>query len=154
MKEFVYQTGSGLLEVLPSGSAICISTNCCINSKGKAIMGKGIAKYIKDNFKGIDSKLGSLISTDLTGVFYLGEYSYRGKVFYLYNFPTKYNWMNNSSYELIVESAKKLYKLTKDQNNINFYIPAPGCGYGGLNYKRVKAILSDLLIGDNYFIIK
>lgn len=154
MKEFVYPTGTGLLEILPSGSAICIATNCCVNSKGKAIMGKGIARYINESFKGIDIKLGSLISTDQTGVFSLGEYSYNGKIFYLYNFPTKYNWMDNSSYDLIIESAKKLYDLTKDKNNINFYIPAPGCGYGNLDYKRVKAILSDLLIADNYIIVK
>ena len=62
--------------------------------------------------------------------------------------------MDDSSYDLIIESAKKLYDLTKDQNNIDFYIPAPGCGYGNLDYRRVKAILSDLLIGNNYIIVK
>lgn len=152
MKE--YQAGSNLLEALPSESAICIPTNCCINSKGKAIMGKGFAKFIRENFKGVDAKLGSLISIDLAGVFYLGNYSYRGKTFDLYNFPTKYNWMNSANYDLIADSAKKLYKLTEEYKNTNFYISAPGCGCGNLEYKRVKAILSDFLIGDNYFIIK
>lgn len=154
MKEFVYPTGTGLLEILPSGSAICVATNCCVNSKGKAIMGNSIARYIKDSFKDVNTKLGSLISTDQTGVFFLGEYSYNGKIFYLYNFPTKYNWTDDSSYGLIIESAKRLYDLTKEQNNIDFYIPATGCGYGNLDYRRAKAILSDLLIGNNYIIVK
>lgn len=41
--------------------AVCVTTNGCINSKGSAIMGKGIALSAKELFPNIEIKLGTLL---------------------------------------------------------------------------------------------
>ena len=36
--------------------AICVTTNGIVMQNGKAVMGAGIAKFVRDSFPGVDSK--------------------------------------------------------------------------------------------------
>ncbi len=61
------------------------------------------------------------------------------------NFPTKVHWKNPSEYEYIDKGLKWLKGYLSDKENSTLTLPALGCGHGGLDWKRVKGMISNHL---------
>lgn len=130
--------------------AICVTTNGIVMQNGKAVMGAGIAKFVRDTFPGVDSKLGDFLSKYGNRAFNLGTQEYEGKKFRLISFPTKNDWKDKSDISLIEKSANELVSIAYKFNLSKIYLPAPGCSHGQLEWQDVKKKLSSL---DERFVV-
>ena len=135
------------------GFPVVITTNCEINNRGEAIMGRGIALEAKQKFPGLAKDLGKFIKFHFSDVHYFPEYN-------LFNFPTKFDWRKDSDINLIKMSVNNLseivtYKRRNDTTFVNFdriYLVRPGCSNGHLNWEEVKPIISKYL-DDSYIVV-
>jgi hypothetical protein len=133
---------------------LCITTNGILDSKGKAIMGKGLALSAKQKIRGIEITLGKLIKEKGNHVFEIGEYK-KSKIL---SFPTKYHWRNKSDIKLIEQSCQELLKLylekERENKSITVVLTKVGCLNGGLNYeKEVRPILIKYFGNNKNFVV-
>ena len=61
------------------------------------------------------------------------------------NFPTKIHWRHPSKYEYIEKGLVALVELIKEKNIESIALPPLGCGNGGLEWPRVKGMISQYL---------
>lgn len=125
---------------------LCITTNGFVKNNGRAVMGAGCAKTIRDAVPNIDLALGKHIRTNGNEVGNIGSYN-NSPVF---SFPVKHNWWENADLDLIRKSAKELrgiYKAAEmlSTSGCDVWIPRPGCGNGKLSYKDVEPVLQEEL---------
>ena len=133
------------------GEAVCITTNGIVKQNGCAVMGKGIALQA-DNLFHVSGKLGQYLQTYGNRPFNLGVATLNGIPFYLFSFPTKHHWKEDSDITLICDSAQKIVEMCDKFNVQKCYLPLVGCGCGNLNWDNtVKPWLSQIL--DNRFIV-
>jgi hypothetical protein len=140
-----------------SGDALCITTNAVVNKEGKLIMGAGIAKDFRDNFKDVDKVLGNYVTKYGNRVFRVGEVEVKvgsepGKTVTIFSFPTKSNWRDKSDLKLIEQSCIQLKQVVeKFKIEGDIYVPAPGCSNGGLDWtQEVKPVVERHLVEDRY----
>ena len=130
---------------------VCITTNGNTRKDGGAVMGRGIAKQVSSKSPSTQKLLGNYLTKYGNRCFNLGKYKVNNNVITLASFPTKNNWNENSSLELIKESVKQITDMANKFNWKRVYIPAPGCGNGKLKWKdEVEPIVRNL---DDRFII-
>lgn len=149
-------------DYLGKADAICVTTNGYVTRKGKAVMGRGIAKQAVILFEGIDYKLGSLLrkhgnhvqiietckSTNILSFPVKPE-----KVKYATDKVVKHaldKYKNNdivpgyyarADIEIIRRSCAELEKLIKEKNWKEVYLPLPGSGAGELSKEESLEIL-------------
>lgn len=150
MSSFTTQVCNPFLIANGPNEGVCFTTNGEIKRNGEAVMGAGVAKYVRDNFDGSSVKLSKLLREHGNRVFNLGTYNHNGNSFRLLTFPTKKTWRSDSSPELIIQSAEQLVALADKFGLERVYVPAPGCSNGGLLWSDVAPLLSCL---DDRFII-
>lgn len=63
------------------------------------------------------------------------------------NFPTKLHWKDSSQYDYIQAGLNSLVKHIKHYEIKSIAIPALGCGLGGLEFSKVKAMIEQTLSG-------
>ena len=171
-----YWYGDLIEEKLGDDCVICITTNGFVKKTGQAVMGKGIAKQIKDKISKIDIQLGNIIRIAGNEVNVIRDYDKTKIVafpvkpdkIYVDN-PDKVNfavnhmrhkfkmydtipgWACVADIEIIYESTKRLVQLA-DKNKWNeIYLPKPGCGAGELEWEDVSPIMEELL-DDRFYI--
>lgn len=133
---------------------LCITTNGFVKNNGRAVMGAGCAKTIRDAVPNIDLALGAHIKRSGNVAGPIGSYNNNA----VFSFPVKHNWWENADLDLIAESAKSirnlyLFALGNSTKGCDVWIPRPGCGNGKLSYKDVEPVLQAILIEDNFKII-
>jgi hypothetical protein len=136
-----------VLNNLKAGDIILIPSNGQLNSKGHLVMGKGFALDVKNKFPAAPEIAGKLVKQNGNKVQYIGMYNLNNEFVHLMLFPTKDHWRNPSSLEIIERSCQELmtdYGGILNKTN-RVYLPAPGCGAGGLNWADVEPVL------DRYF---
>lgn len=127
------------------GHWIVITTNGNVNTKGKAVMGKGIALQAKQRYFQLPTELGKKIRRYGNIPFVLPE-------FRIVTLPTKHNWWEKSDTQLIEIGISELERAwTLWDNKIPLYMVRPGCSSGGLDWKDVKPILEKYL--DDRFVV-
>ncbi|MCM1296804.1 MAG: hypothetical protein NC311_14800 [Muribaculaceae bacterium] len=157
MKEIRYGGNLFLLgpENKSARAAYAVTTNGMLKSGSRLVMGAGIAKYARDNFKGIDTALGKLVGASGNHAYFLGawEDANRSRAgldprVFVISFPTKNDWRDPSSLALITQSAHEAMSVA-DRNNLDaVYMPMPGCSLGRLDYARdVRPAISGILDG-------
>jgi hypothetical protein len=130
---------------------LCITTNGVVNSRGLAVMGRGVAKQAAERYSGIDQTLGNCLLTLGNRVHLLGTYENKTLV----SFPTKHHWRNPSTLELIEASCHQLRTLwlkTEVRPQV-VALPRPGCENGKLEWTQVKPVLERVLVEPNFFVI-
>lgn len=147
MKEII---NDGNIFLLPkvSSDACLVMTNGVVKKNGCAVMGTGIAKWCRDTFGGIDRVLGGCLMQGGNHVHNLGQWSLDigGMTFWVFSFPTKDDWKNDSSAVLIRRSCEEMVRLADSRGLSNIYMPCPGCRNGHLDYWRdVRRILEEVL---------
>lgn len=125
-------------------TAICVTTNGMISRNGRAVMGAGVAKFVRDNFKDIDLKLADYLEKYGNRVFNLGKQTHNGKEFFLFSYPTKHDWKDNSDLDLIKTSAEQTVSLANKLKIDTVLLPAPGCTNGKLDWSKVEKIISPI----------
>lgn len=134
---------------------ILITTNSVIKADKRLVMGAGIAKYYRDNYRDLDLDFG-LSVYGLGPNYGIVESS---KHEYLYGFQTKVDWRDNSTLEIIKRSLYLLDNLMKKERAtsfttdvINWYITPPGCGLGNLKKQDVYPLIQSIIPDDNLII--
>lgn len=129
--------------------AFCITTNGIVKRDGKAVMGAGVARQARDKFTGIDAVLGNLIRNHGNVCQVIVDVpSYPALV----AFPTKNDYRNPSTFELIETSAHQLVRIATEKGWTKVILPRPGCNNGRLNWSDVRQSLEPIL-DDRFFII-
>lgn len=130
---------------------ICVTTNGEVKKNDHAQMVQGNSQFARNNFHGIDVKLGGYLKQHGNRVFNLGVHEYEGKSVVLVSFPTKHGWRSKSDLDLISKSTDELIALCDKFNaRGKVYIPAPGCTNGRLKWADVKPLLEKL---DDRFVV-
>ncbi len=141
---------------------ICVTTNGDIRKDGRAVMGAGIAREVRDRFPGVDKILAQKLQSRGNRVSYLCDVPEFGIKARLLSFPTKNHWQDDSSLELIESSAKELaaqfrraaeYYLQVGERSPIVILPRPGCSNGRLDWKLVKGRIGPILAESNFWII-
>lgn len=148
MTEMEYNGDIFLLPEPGARDACLVTTNGIVRKDGKAVMGAGIAKYCRDTFIGCDETLARKLKAGGNHVYSLGLWHKPDKsgAFMLFSFPTKNDWKDNSSLELIRQSCREMVDMVKDEKLTCVYMPCPGCSNGRLDYwKDVRLILLEEL---------
>ena len=124
-----------------------ITTNGTVNSKGKLVMGRGVALQAMQRYPLLPTTLGGLVSRWGNNV-----YAIEAGDIVLVTFPVKQHWKEDASLSLIARSASGLFNLTNLYKWESVVLPRPGCGNGRRDWEtEVKPILSPLL--DDRFIV-
>ena len=118
-----------------------ITTNGNIKKNGEAVMGKGIALQAKERYPELPTLLAYHIKT-------CGNTIGISKEHKIITFPTKNNYWEKSSYELIKESCHDLFILCIQWNIEKIVMPMVGCSNGGLKWDEVKKIIYEKLDSD------
>jgi O-acetyl-ADP-ribose deacetylase (regulator of RNase III) len=117
-----------------------------VNTVG--VMGKGIALQFKEAFpQNNKAYIESCKKNELEPGKLLAVWDSNlltGKKLII-NFPTKVHWRQPSKYEYIEKGLIALVELIKDQNIKSIALPPLGCGNGGLDWNRVKPMISQYL---------
>ncbi len=125
-----------------------ITTNGSVNSKGRAVMGAGVAVQAKNKYPTIDYVLGLRLQDRGNNVHVLFV-----NMETIFTFPVKHHWYEKADPLLIAKSASQLLSKVNlyagDKRKI--YMPRPGCGNGGLTWDEVKPLLTPIL--DDRFVI-
>jgi O-acetyl-ADP-ribose deacetylase (regulator of RNase III)/uncharacterized protein YwgA len=129
-------------DLLNSDAQALVNT---VNTVG--VMGKGIALQFKNRFpvnysvyrdacKNGTFKTGELLVVED------GDLMNRKVII---NFPTKAHWKGNSTYEYVLSGLKALRQVIIDKKIKSIAIPPLGCGNGGLDWSKVKAMIQEEL---------
>ena len=150
----------GNIFLLPKdgAEAAVVTTNGMLKRDGKLVMGAGIAKYCRDTFPGIDAILGWHVkqSGNVPAWTAAWEDFHREAAgldpfVNVISCPTKHDWRNPSDLNLIVDSCRRLPAIADEIGLDRIYLPALGCGLGGLNWKNavmpaIAGILDDRFV--------
>ncbi len=121
--------------------AICITTNGDLNARQHAIMGRGVARQAKQLFPQVPRILGNRILNTGNHVALILDTTEIG----LISFPVKHHWHEVADLDLIRQSTYELLGLNARHCFPQIYLPRPGCGNGGLDWKDVQPVLAPLL---------
>lgn len=124
--------------ILESSAEALINTVNCEGYMGKGIAYQFKLKYPLNNKKYIEAcnsgafKIGSILAVS------------EGEKLIL-NFPTKDKWRKKSEYSFISKGMNTLISMLPDLNVKSIALPPLGCGNGGLDWRKVKVMLTDEL---------
>ena len=133
-----YETG----DVLEADTQALVNT---VNMVG--VMGKGIALQFKERFPTNFKLYAAACKNDevKTGkMFVVIEKMLNGDKI-IVNFPTKTYWKSRSKYTYIEEGLKDLVSVIEEYSISSIAIPPLGCGNGGLEWTKVKALMNKYL---------
>lgn len=111
----------------------------------RAVMGAGLALQAATRYPNLPEVLGRCILGR-------GNHVY-GIAHNIVAFPTKNDWRDDASLELIEQSARELKELADKIGWPIVAMPRVGCGLGGLRWGHVKPVLEAVFGDDNRFVV-
>jgi len=129
---------------------IGFTANSTLTKDDRLVMGAGNAKVVRDKFKGIDKRLGSIIKESKhpedPEVFLI----VKDKETNIFALQTKVNWKDKSPVGLVEYSLRYLKRLAESKPNRLFAVPYPAVNHGGLTKDILKEYIEEL--PDNVYI--
>lgn len=113
-------------------AVIALTTNGSVG-KGRAVVGRGVARQALVHFPDLPEVLGKLIAEHGNHVHILGD----GFV----SFPVEESAWEWPDPRLIERSARELRKLADHEGWELVVVPRPGCGGGGLKWQDVRPLV-------------
>ena len=114
-----------------------------VNTVG--VMGKGVALQFKrafpDNYKAY-AKACKRDEVEVGKVFVFDRNTLENPR-YIINFPTKRHWRGRSKIEYIQTGLEDLVRQIRDLDIRSIALPPLGCGYGGLDWDEVRALIEE-----------
>ena len=139
-----YEKGD-MWSVLATTDLFAITTNSCIKRNGALVMGRGIAKVVRDRWPGIDIAAGNMITNTVGS---MGKYGllvspgWPDKKLGL--FQVKFMYSDQADCDLIDFSVTKLLEWQNAHPGKRVDLNFPGIGNGGLSIDVVKPIVDAL----------
>lgn len=116
-------------------ATIVITTNCGVDRRGRAVIGRGCARQALEYYPDLAEHLGRLLEQQGARVHDLGNG--------LVSFPVEETAWSLPDLRLIKESARQLRELADEKGWTKIIVPRPGCGGGGIEWHQVKPLLED-----------
>jgi len=110
--------------------------NSTVKRNGALVMGRGIAREVRDRFTGIDLKIGNAIKFDVGQNYGFLEGSK------ICVFQVKHHWGNPASLQLVRASVAKM-RANVDPT-LRYDMNFPAIGNGGLSYNEVYPLIKEL----------
>jgi len=124
--------------ILESSSDAIINT---VNCEG--YMGKGIAYQFKVKYPNNNKQYEEACKT---GKFKIGSIlTFVENEKLIINFPTKSEWRKKSEYSYITKGLETLVDMLPKLNVRSIAFPPLGCGNGGLEWTKVKTLITDAI---------
>lgn len=114
--------------------------NSYIKQNGALVMGRGMAKEVRDKFPGIDKLIGSKIRESCEQIEFYGLIVDEK----IGVFQVKYHYDEESLLTLIQCSVSCLKQFAKKHLDKQIHMNYPGIGFGGLTKKEVAPLLKCL----------
>ncbi|KIH76504.1 hypothetical protein SAMN05660860_01611 [Geoalkalibacter ferrihydriticus] len=114
---------------------IVVTTNCGVDRRGRAVIGRGCARQALEYFPDLAEHLGRLLQEQGARVHDLGKG--------LVSFPVEETAWSLPDLRLIRQSAQQLRDLADQQGWTKIVVPRPGCGGGGLDWHAVRPVLQE-----------
>lgn len=117
------------------------TSNHVIRKDGKATMGKGCARQVRDKAAGIDVDFGRILT-------HMGKHVSACEIIGTYDgqevgyFMTKYHWVNGSNLALIAKATNRLLRIASGMERVDLFFP--GTANGGLSKADVLPIIQHL----------
>lgn len=137
-----------------SDSVLLFTTNGNVKKNGNAVMGRGLAKWVKENLEfyhlgrwiAPDKALGIRLRDkgNIPHLFVARKRKNPEEKFLALSIPTKHNWWEKSDIELIRQSVNLAIPLILKSEVEKVYIPLFGTGNGRFSLEEVKPILNFL----------
>jgi hypothetical protein len=140
------QIRGDIWEFHKQGSPITITTNGDLNKHGLCVMGRGIALQAKQRFPHLPYVVAQHINANGNVVGFFPKYN-------LFTFPTKDHWWENSSFQLIEDSAIALNAIVTKRKMTRLYMTQPGTGNGKLHWNDVEPLIS-LHLDDRFIVVE
>lgn len=134
------------IQLAKNYNILCVTTNGTLRKDGACVMGRGIAKTIKELYPNVPYVLGKLIKQNGNITQHIITTKHNVD---LVAFPVKHNWYETADIELIKRSCIQLIKYADGKTVL---LPRPGCGNGKLDWQQVKPIIEKIL-PDNIYIV-
>ncbi|WP_224981665.1 macro domain-containing protein [Geomonas agri] len=122
---------------------IAITTNGHVTRNGTGVVGNGVARQALERFPDLQLRLGEILRTSGNHVASLGDN--------LVSFPVEDSPWALPDLRLIRRSAEELRRLADHEGWQLIIVPRPGCGGGGLSWREVRPLLTDLF--DDRFLV-
>lgn len=109
------------------------------------VMGKGVALQFKRRYPAmfLDYRRACQRGEVRPG----GLHIYQALDCVVVNFPTKRHWRDDSRIEDVESGLLALAGYLRARNGARVTLPALGCGHGGLDWSRVRALIYQYLVG-------
>jgi hypothetical protein len=133
----IYRLGNLWYQKLGPHGVFVVPTNGGVNGRGECIMGRGVAQQAASMNRGLALTLGQIIQSHGNHVWALPSH--------LVSFPVKEYHLMKADLKLIRRSADELAILAHLFHWNPVYMPAVGCGNGGLTWPEVSPILTEIL---------
>lgn len=132
-----------MFSALSGADMFVITTNSFVKTNGALVMGKGIARTVRDTFIGIDRDLGGVIKA---GCGHLGEYGLIRSIKYpkIFALQVKHNFVSKADVNLIAEGVAILAEFAERYPNASIHLNYPGIGNGGLPKSLIHPIVDTL----------
>lgn len=127
--------------------AIVCTINTCRKRDGSLVMGKGIAADFARYYPWLPAHWGkTILNSPPIMVAHEGVYvDYDADDSYLIGMITKHDWKKPSTYQIVETSLKALRDVAGILGVKNVLMPPPGCGNGGLDWRRVEKLCQQYL---------
>lgn len=128
-----------------AGFYACDPTNLTLDAAGRAVMGAGISRVVRERWPGAPERLGRWISAySAPGVKpgqaarpdeCTGRLVFLDRTARLVYLPTKYNWRERADLALIKRGLGELAALLRAHPDLRVALPRLGSGLGGLTWE-------------------
>jgi len=133
----------------PNGFVV-VPTNCVVKANGEAVMGAGMAKQAAQRHPELPRLLGKALQGERQG-----PQCHVFEEIGIVCLPTKLDWRDKASLDLINSGCRDLLELRVHFPEITFYMPLLGCGLGGLDWKKqVRPVLVERLADREFVVVK
>lgn len=129
-----------------NGRWVVVTTNGDVNSKGRAVMGRGIALQAAQRYPSLPYDLAERLQKYGNHVHYFNAVR-------IFTFPTKHHWPEQADLALIERSAVELRNMVDDMQIPDVYLPRAGCSNGRRKWEEVKPIYERVFENDERFTV-
>lgn len=116
------------------------TANSVVRSNGSLVMGAGVAKAVKLQYRGIDVLFGGVIPH--LGVF--GVQFVQWNNTWIGAFQTKIDWKDDSPIEVVQNSILELCNIATRRPTHTFHLPCPAVNHGGKSVEEILPLLEIL----------
>ena len=123
---------------------IVIPTSLATRRDGKAVMGAGLSLQAAERFPLLPKMLGDYLRLGGHDCSYYPGYR-------LFCLPTKNDWRDLASLDMIRDGCNTL--VSQARNITKVFLPALGCGCGGLDWADVRPVMEQVLQDSKFVVV-